>query len=135
MSGPSLREEQLASLRANADREADGAGPIDGVATAAASAADDAWEAAPWEGPAPSSSAPRFVSGEHPRVRLSESPPSQAAAIDPRAALARAEAALVAARNEITLLRARVERLTEDNDQLRAAANAERARAARGNRG
>lgn len=37
---------------------------------------------------------------------------------EPAVALLRAEAALAAARNEIALLRARVERLQEDNERL-----------------
>lgn len=37
---------------------------------------------------------------------------------EPQVALLRAEAALAAARNEIALLRARVERLQEDNERL-----------------
>ena len=37
---------------------------------------------------------------------------------EPAVALLRAEAALAAARNEIALLRARVERLHEDNERL-----------------
>jgi hypothetical protein len=63
----------------------------------------DTWESAPWDGP-------------------SSEPASHALARrrDPGEALARAEAALVAARNEIALLRARVERLSEHNEQLEA---------------
>jgi hypothetical protein len=52
----------------------------------------------------------------------SSEPPSHALAHrrEPSEALARAEAALVAARNEVALLRARVERLSEHNEQLEA---------------
>jgi hypothetical protein len=63
----------------------------------------EACESEPWDGP-------------------SSEPASHALARrrDPTEALARAEAALVAARNEIALLRARVERLSEHNEQLEA---------------
>ena len=70
---------------------------------------EDSWESAPWDGPPPS------VSGEHALPRP-EGERDRHRQHDPAELLARAEraeAALVAARNEIALLRARLARLQE----------------------
>jgi hypothetical protein len=74
---------------------------------------DDAWESAPWDAPPPPS-----VSGEH-RAVQPETDPAHDLCTPNLARAERAEAALVAARNELTLLRARVARLQDENDQLR----------------
>lgn len=68
---------------------------------ALANEGEDGWEAAPWTDDLQKASPPR-------------------ARRDAAASLVRAEAALVAARNEISLLRVRVERLAHENERLRA---------------
>ncbi len=102
MSEPSPRKELVSwpePLEADALGAAPESSPSDG----------DGWEATPWE-----SVPARFASATRKR--------------EPGEALVLAEAALVAARNEVALLRARVERLTLTNEQLEVDLREHRAR-------